>query len=72
MQSFLNEWNCSKKSTYIRFCIGNTSPAKSLFASTCLQLNQSKIGDTFENMLGDNLINNENIRPKNLKYRLYQ
>ena len=47
------------------FASGILGPAKSLFASTYLQLNSnaSKIGDTFENMLGDNLINNENIHP---------
>ena len=52
------------------FASGILGPAKSLFASTYLQLNSnaSKIGDTFENMLGDNLINNENIHPKNLTY----
>ena len=37
------------------FASGILGPAKSLFASTYLQLNSnaSKIGSTFENMLGD-------------------
>ena len=52
------------------FASGILGPAKSLFASTYLQLNSnaSKISNTFENMLGENLMNNENIHPKNLKY----
>ena len=52
------------------FASGILGPAKSLFAATYLQLNSdaSKIGDTFENMLGENLMDNENIHPKNLKY----
>ena len=53
------------------FASGILGPAKSLFASTYLQLNSnaSKIASTFENMLGENLIDNENIHPKNLKYK---
>jgi len=52
------------------FASGILGPAKSLFASTYLQLNTnaSKIGGTFENILGENLMDNENIYPKNLKY----
>jgi len=52
------------------FASGILGPAKSLFTSIYLQLNSnaSKIGSTFENMLGENLMNNENIHPKNLKY----
>ena len=52
------------------FASGILGPAKSLFTSLYLQLNSnaSKIGSTFENMLGENLMNNENIHPKNLKY----
>ena len=52
------------------FASGILGPAKSLFASTYLQLNSnaSKISSTFENMLGENLMDNENIHPKNLKY----
>ena len=52
------------------FASGILSPAKSLFASTYLQLNSnaSRIGSTFENMLGENLMDNENIHPKNLSY----
>ena len=52
------------------FASGILGPAKSLFASTYLQLNSnaSKISSTFENMLGENLMDNENIYPKNLKY----
>ena len=52
------------------FASGVLGPAKSLFTSTCLQLNSnaSKISTTFENMLGENLMDNENIHPKNLKY----
>ena len=52
------------------FASGILGPAKSLFTSTYLQLNSnaSKISNTFENMLGENLMDNENIHPKNLKY----
>ena len=52
------------------FASGILSPAKSLFASTYLQLNSnaSTIGNAFENMLGENLMDNENILPKNLSY----
>ena len=52
------------------FASGILGPAKSIFASTYLQLNSnaSKIGSTFENMLGENLMDNENIHPKNLTY----
>ena len=52
------------------FASGILGPAKSLFASTYLELNldASKISSTFENMLGENLMDNENIHPKNLKY----
>jgi len=52
------------------FASGILGPAKSLFAATYLQLNSnaSRISSTFENMLGENLMDNENIRPKNLKY----
>ena len=52
------------------FASGILGPAKSLFTSTYLELNSdaSKINSTFENMLGENLIDNENIHPKNLKY----
>merc|ERR1712146_553706 len=52
------------------FASGILGPAKSIFASTYLQLNSnaSKIGSTFENMLGENLLDNENIPTKNLKY----
>tara|TARA_Y200000002_G_C22377115_1_gene535611 strand:- start:4 stop:633 length:630 start_codon:yes stop_codon:yes gene_type:complete len=52
------------------FASGILGPAKSLFASTYLQLNTnaSKVGTTFENILGENLMDNENIQLKNLKY----
>ena len=52
------------------FASGILGPAKSLFASTYLQLNSnaSKIGSGFEIMLGENLIDNVNIQPKNLRY----
>jgi len=52
------------------FASGILGPAKSLFASTYLELNSDapKISSTFENMLGENLMDNENIHPTNLKY----
>ena len=52
------------------FASGILGPAKSILASTYLQLNSnaSKIGNTFENMMGENLMDNENIYPKKLKY----
>ncbi len=52
------------------FASGILGPAKSLFTSTYLQLNSnaSKIGSTFEHILGENLMETENVYPKNLKY----
>ena len=52
------------------FASGILGPAKSIFASTYLQLNSSasQIGNTFEGMLGENLMNNVGIVPKSLKY----
>ncbi len=52
------------------FASGILGPAKSLFASTYLHLNSnaSRIGSVFENVLGENLMDNENILPKSLKY----
>ena len=52
------------------FASGILGPAKSIFTSTYLQFNSnaSKIGSAFENMLGENLMDNENIHPKNLTY----
>ncbi len=60
----------AKNQLIFDFASGILGPAKSLFASTYLELNKnaSKIGSTFENMLGENLMDNENIHPKNLKY----
>ena len=52
------------------FASGILGPAKSIFTSTYLQLNSnaSKINSKFENILGKNLMDNENIHPKHLKY----
>ena len=52
------------------FASGLLGPAKSIFASTYLQMNTnaSKIAGTFETILGENLTENVNIRPKHLKY----
>ena len=52
------------------FASGILGPAKSIFASTYLHLNSSasKIGNTFEDFLGDNLMKNEDIALKSLKY----
>ena len=52
------------------FASGILGPAKSLFASTYLQLNSnaSRISSSFENMLGEKLMVNKDIHPKNLKY----
>ena len=52
------------------FASGLLGPAKSIFTSTYLQLNSdaSKISDTFENILGENLNEIENIKPKHLKF----
>ena len=60
----------AKNQLIFDFASGLLGPAKSLFASTYLQLNSSasKIGSKFENILGDNLMDNENIHPKSLKY----
>ena len=52
------------------FASGILGPAKSLFASTYLQLNSnaSKISSKFENILGENLMHNENIPHRRKKY----
>ena len=52
------------------FASGILGPAKSIFASTYLQLNSSasRMNNTFEGILGDNLMNNLDIAPKSLKY----
>ena len=59
-----------KNQLIYEFASGILGPAKSLFTSTYLQLNSnaSKIGSTFEHILGENLMETENIYPKNLKY----
>ncbi len=52
------------------FASGSLGPAKSIFASTYLYLNSkaSKIGLAFENLLGDDLINNNDASLEKLKY----
>ena len=52
------------------FASGILGPAKSILASTYLHLNSnaSKINGAFEDMLGENLMHNENIHPTNIKY----
>ena len=52
------------------FASGILGPAKSIFASTYLQLNSnaSKISNTFENMLAENFSKLSDVAPKNLKY----
>ena len=59
-----------KNQLIYEFASGILGPAKSLFTSTYLQLNSnaSKIGSTFEHILGENLMETENVYPKNLKY----
>ncbi len=52
------------------FASGSLGPSKSLLASTYLYLNSSasKLNLTFENILGDNLIENKDVPIKTLKY----
>ena len=52
------------------FASGSLGPAKSIFASTYLYLNSkaSKIYSTFENIMGDELVNNHDSELKNVKY----
>ena len=53
------------------FAAGTLGYSKSIFASTYLYLNSkaSMVSDTFEDILGENLFNNDDIKPKNLKYK---
>ena len=59
-----------KNQLIFEFASGLLGPAKSIFTSTYLQLNSdaSKVADTFENILGENLKEIENIKPKHLKF----
>ena len=52
------------------FASGSLGPSKSIFTSTYLLLNSSatKINNTFESMLGDNLFNNNDAEISNIKY----
>tara|TARA_B100001287_G_scaffold274661_1_gene280429 strand:+ start:4406 stop:5035 length:630 start_codon:yes stop_codon:yes gene_type:complete len=52
------------------FASGTLGPAKSLFASTYLFLNTkaASLNNTFEDMLGDNLLENKDIPVSNFKY----
>ena len=53
------------------FASGTLGPSKSIFASTYLYLNTkaASLNKTFENMLGDNLLDNSDISPKKLTYK---
>ncbi len=52
------------------FASGSLGPSKSLFTSTYLYLNSkaSSINHTFENMLGDNLLEDKGVNVSKLKY----
>ncbi len=52
------------------FASGSLGYSKSIFTSTYLHLNSkaSQISNTFESLLGDNLLENDGIKTKNLKY----
>ena len=52
------------------FASGSLGTSKSLFASTYLFLNAkaSKLNNTFETMLGENLFSNEDVKTSKLKY----
>ena len=52
------------------FASGSLGPSKSIFTSTYLLLNSSasKINNTFESMLGDNLFNNKDAEISKIKY----
>ena len=53
----------SKNQLIFQFASGTLGPAKSIFTSTYLYLNSnaSYLNRTFENMLGDELLNNKNV-----------
>ena len=52
------------------FASGSLGPSKSIFASTYLYLNSkaSNLNKTFENILGENLFDNDNVALPKLKY----
>ena len=52
------------------FASGSLGFSKSIFASTYLYLNSqaSSLNSTFENLLGDNLLNNEDVSITKIKY----
>ena len=52
------------------FASGSLGPSKSIFTSTYLYLNSqaSSINKTFENILGDNLLENNGVETSRLKY----
>mgnify|MGYP001262879572 CR=1 FL=1 len=52
------------------FAAGSLGLSKSIFVSTYLFLNSkaSGINQTFENMLGENLLSSEGVKPSKLKY----
>ena len=60
----------TKNQLIFDFASGSLGPAKSIFASTYLYLNSkaSKIYSTFENIMGDELVNNYDSELKNVKY----
>ena len=59
-----------KNELIFEYASGSLGPSKSIFASTYLYLNSkaSKLNHTFENIMGDDLINNDGISPKKLTY----
>ena len=60
----------SKNQLIFQFASGTLGPAKSIFTSTYLYLNSnaSYLNRTFENMLGDELLNNKNVEISKVKY----
>ena len=52
------------------YAAGKLGPSKSIFTSAYLYLNSkaSKLNQTFESMLGDDLINNQDVPTSNLKF----
>ena len=52
------------------YAAGKLGPSKSIFTSAYLYLNSkaSELNQTFESMLGDDLINNQGVPTSNLKF----
>ena len=59
-----------KNQLIFEYASGSLGLSKSIFASTYLYLNSkaAKVNETFEHLLGEDLLNNQDIQPKKLTY----